>query len=80
MSKRQKGEGAPFSTRLAAQLRSLTLTRQEQAMVAVILLSMLAGSVILHYRREYRLRHPAAAAPSSGAPRSTGGRTAAGSP
>ena len=65
MSKRQEGEGAPRVTQLAEQLRSLTLTRQEQAMVAAILLSMLAGAAILHYRREYRVQHPAAAAAPS---------------
>ena len=62
MSKRQ--EGAPLPDRLAAFVRSLTLTHQEQAMVAAILLSMLAGAVVMHYRREYRLHHPTVASPT----------------
>ena len=62
MSKRQ--EGNPMRDRLAAFANSLTLTRQEQAMVAALLLSMLIGAMVTHYRREYRLRHPAAASPT----------------
>jgi hypothetical protein len=62
MSKRQ--EGAPLPERLAAIVRSLTLTRQEQAMAAAILLSMLVGALVMHYRREYRLNHPIAASPT----------------
>jgi hypothetical protein len=62
MSKRQ--EGAPLPDRLAAFARSLTLTRQEQAMVAAILLSMLVGAVVMHYRREYRLHHALEASPT----------------
>jgi hypothetical protein len=54
MSKRQ--DGIPGFTAVA---RSLALTRQEQAMVAAILLSMLVGSLVMHLRREYRLQHPA---------------------
>ena len=66
MSKRQ--EATPLRDRLAGFARSLTLTRQEQAMAAAILLSMLVGAVVMHYRREHRLQH----APP--APLSTRGR------
>ena len=69
MSKRQ--EANPLRDRLAGIARSLTLTRQEQAMAAAILLSMLVGAVVMHYRREYRLQH---ALESSPAPLSTRGR------
>ena len=62
MSKRQ--EPIPPRDRLAGFARSLTLTRQEQAMVAAILLSMMVGAVVMHYRREYRLQHPAEASPT----------------
>jgi hypothetical protein len=50
--------------RLTAIARSLTLTWQEQAMVAVILFSMLTGALVMHYRREYRLSHPVEASPA----------------
>jgi hypothetical protein len=62
MSKRQ--EANPLRDRLAGFARSLTPTPQEQAMVAALLLSLLAGSIVTHCRREYRLAHPAAASPS----------------
>lgn len=61
MSKRQ--ETTPLRDRLAGIARSLTLTRQEQAMVAAILLSMLVGAVVMHYRREHRLQHALDASP-----------------
>jgi len=63
MSKRQDGP-PPLRDRLAALARSLTLTWQEQAMVAVILLSMLVGALVMHYRREYRIHHPVVASPT----------------
>lgn len=50
--------------RLAEIARSVTLTRQEQAMAAAILLSMLIGAVVMHYRREYRLHHPVQPSPA----------------
>jgi hypothetical protein len=62
MSKRQ--DGTPLSEKLAAIARCLTPTRQEQAMVAAILLSMMIGAVVMHYRREYRLRHGIEASPT----------------
>ena len=62
MNKRQ--EANPLRDRLISFARSLTLTRQEQAMVAAILLSMLVGSIVMHCRREYRLQHPVAASPT----------------
>jgi hypothetical protein len=61
MSKPQ--EGNPLTDRLAALAKSWTLTRQEQAMVTAILLSMLVGAVVMHWRREYRVSHPAVASP-----------------
>jgi hypothetical protein len=62
MSKRQERD--PLRERLSGFVRSLTLTWQEQMMVAVILLSMLAGALVMHYRREYRLSHPVQASPA----------------
>ncbi|MGA3172128.1 MAG: hypothetical protein ABSE62_14065 [Chthoniobacteraceae bacterium] len=62
MSKRQ--ERTPLRDRLVRIARSLTLTRQEQAMVAAILLSILVGAIVMHYRREYRLQHPVEASPT----------------
>jgi hypothetical protein len=62
MSKRQ--EGNPLRDRLADFARSITPTRQEQAIVAALLLSMLVGAIVMHCRREYRLHHPVAASPS----------------
>jgi len=62
MSKPQ--EHSPLREWLVTIARSCTLTRQEQAMVAAILLSMLAGAVVMHCRREYRLSHPAEGAPT----------------
>jgi hypothetical protein len=49
---------SPLRTRLAHFARSLTPTGQEQAMIAALLLSMLLGAIVMHYRREYRLTHP----------------------
>jgi hypothetical protein len=60
---RKREEGIPLPDRLAAFARSLTLTRQERTLVGVILLSMLVGSLVMHYRRAYHLQHPAAASP-----------------
>jgi hypothetical protein len=62
MSKRQ--EGNPMRDRLAEFARSITPTRQEQLMAASILISMLVGSIVMHYRREYRVHHPIEASPS----------------
>jgi len=62
MSKRQ--DATPLRDRLAAFARSLTPTPQEQAMVAAILLSLLVGAIVMHYRREYRLRHSLDASPT----------------
>jgi hypothetical protein len=62
MSKRQ--EANPLGERLVAFARSLTLTRGEQVMVAALLLSMLVGALVMHYRREYRLHHPVEASPA----------------
>jgi hypothetical protein len=57
-------EGNPLPERLAAFARSVRLTWQEQMMVAVLLLSMLVGALVMHYRREYRLHHPIEASPT----------------
>jgi hypothetical protein len=54
----------PLRAWLAGFARAITPTRQEQAMVAVLLVSLLTGSIVTHCRREYRLHHPAAASPS----------------
>jgi len=62
VSKRQ--DGNPLRERLAAFARSLTLTRQEQVMAGALLLSMLVGAVVMHYRREYRIEHPIVASPT----------------
>jgi len=62
MSKRQ--EGNPLRDWLAEFARAITPTRQEQLMVAAILLSMLVGSIVMHCRREYRLNHPVEASPT----------------
>jgi hypothetical protein len=62
MSKRQ--DGPPLSERLAAWGRTITPTREEQAMVAAILLSLLTGAVVQHCRREYRIDHPVQASPT----------------
>ena len=62
MSKRQ--EGTSPRDRLADFIRRLTLTWQEQMLVAAILLSMAVGALVMHYRREYRLHHPAEATPA----------------
>jgi len=63
---RKLQEGNPLAERLAAFARRLTLTRQEQALVAAILMSMLVGAVVMHCRREYRLSHPVEVAPGHG--------------
>jgi len=63
---RKRQEGNPLSERLAVFVRSLSLTRQEQAMAAALLLSMLVGAVVMHCRREYRLHHPIQASPTPG--------------
>ena len=62
MSKRQ--EANPLRNRLAAFGRSITPTRQEQTMVAAILLSLLVGSIVRHCRSEYRLEHPVPVSPT----------------
>jgi hypothetical protein len=66
MSKPQQAN--PLRERLAGFARAITPTRQEQSMVAAILLSLLVGAIVMHYRREYRLHHPVEASPT---PRST---------
>jgi len=68
MSKRQ--EATPLRDRLAGFARSLTLTRQEQALAAAILLSIMVGAVVMHYRREHRLQHPLEQAPAPQSARS----------
>jgi hypothetical protein len=69
MSKRQEKPG--LRERLKelppALARTLTLTVGERAVVAGILLSLLAGALTAHYRREYRLHHPETVR-TSGAP------------
>jgi hypothetical protein len=62
MSKRQ--EGNPLRDRLADFYRAIIPTRQEQLLVAAILLSMLVGAIVMHYRREYRLNHPIEPSPT----------------
>ncbi|GEM_PF-5160654 len=42
-----------------------SLTRQEQALILCIALSLVAGSVVKHYRRVWREQHPSAAASPS---------------
>lgn len=61
---RKRQEGSPLLDRLKTVARSLTLTPQEITMVAAILLSMLVGFIVMHYRREYREHHPVMASPS----------------
>ena len=62
MRKRQEADSpAAF---LAGLARRFTLTWEERAMVAAILLSMLVGALVMHYRREYRLEHPAMVSPT----------------
>jgi hypothetical protein len=48
--------------RIAELLRILSLTRQEQLIVAALLISMLLGAVVMHLRREYGWHHPIPAA------------------
>jgi len=50
--------GNRLAERLADIARSLSLTRQEQLIVAALLLSMVTGALIMHWRREYGWRHP----------------------
>jgi hypothetical protein len=71
MNKRQ--EGNPLGPWLASFARSLTLTRQEQAMAAALLLSIVTGALVMHYRREYRVHHPIEASPTPRAASSAGG-------
>lgn len=40
---------------------SLPLTADERILIGAIMLSILAGTVIQHYRQEYRIHHPIAA-------------------
>jgi hypothetical protein len=65
----------PLRERFVEFARAITPRWQERALVGAILLSMLAGSIVMHLRREYRLHHPAAASPSprSGTESSGGG-------
>jgi hypothetical protein len=46
------------AARVAEFIRTLTLTRQEQGIVAALLISMLVGAMIMHWRREYGWHHP----------------------
>jgi hypothetical protein len=55
----------PFRDRLVAFARSLTLTHQEQILAGAILLSLLVGSLVMHYRRHHPPPIPAAASPAS---------------
>jgi len=71
----KRQEGNPLAGRLSAFGRSLSLTWQEQWMVAALLLSMLTGALVMHYRREYRAHHPVQASPT---PRGSAGSTAGG--
>jgi hypothetical protein len=63
MSKRQ--EVPPWRERILEAARMLTLTRQEQILAGAIVLSLLVGAVVKHYRREYRIAHPAVVAPAT---------------
>ena len=45
-----------------------SLTRQEQALIVCVLLSVGLGSMVKHYRRVYRERHPVAAVTPSPTP------------
>jgi hypothetical protein len=68
--------GNRVAERLADIARSLSLTRQEQLIVAALLLSMVAGALIMHWRREYGWQHPlppGAPAPRASASSSGGG-------
>ncbi len=62
MSKLQRAN--PLRAWLAGFARCIVPTRQEQAMIAAILLSLLAGSIVNHCRREYHLQHPTPASPT----------------
>ena len=71
---RKPQDPSPLREWLAAFARSLTLTPQERILAAAILLSLLFGSIVLHYRRDYRIAHPAAASPTPRrTPSSSGG-------
>lgn len=61
---RKRQDGIPLRERLADCARSLTPTPPEKAMVIAILLSILVGAAVMHYRREYRLHHPVQASPA----------------
>jgi len=62
MSKRQ--EVPQWRERIVEVARMLTLTRQEQALAGAILLSLVVGAVVMHWRAEYRLAHPVLASPT----------------
>src|SRR3989442_15249047 len=43
------------------QLAMFSLTRQEQVLIILVLLSLLIGAAVKHYRRVYNETHPVAA-------------------
>jgi len=73
MSKRPADN--PLAERAAALLRMLILTREEQLIAAALLISMLVGAAVMHWRREYGWHHPIpqAATPHAGAASPPGG-------
>jgi hypothetical protein len=48
--------------------RVFSLTRQEQALIVSVLLSVAAGALVKHYRDLYREHHPAGPATASPTP------------
>jgi hypothetical protein len=50
--------GNRMAERIASIARMLTLTRQEQLIVAALLISMVIGALVMHLRQEYGWRHP----------------------
>jgi hypothetical protein len=57
-SDKEKGHSLLDALRKFRDITSLT--RQEQALIICILLSIAFGALIQHYRRAYHLNHPAA--------------------
>jgi hypothetical protein len=49
--------GSRPAERVTEFLRTLSLTRQEQIIVAALLLSMVVGAMVMHLRREYGWHH-----------------------
>ena len=48
--------------------QSFSLTWDERALMLAVLLSLLVGAVVMHWRREYLLSHPMAAPSPTASP------------